>query len=105
MHLELRNFMKTVTDAGTRERLTTLEHLVPALTITAERTNTGYVYVGDETVSSTQYMVELDSGDSVTISTAELGWAYGKLSMKEIYLDVSVGTDGVSVGWLDKVDD
>ena len=104
MHLELRNFMKTVTDAGTREQLTSLEKMVPALTITAERTNTGYVYVGDKTVSSTQYMVELDAEDSVTISAAELGWPRGMLSIKDIYLDVSVSTDGVAVGWLDKID-
>ena len=104
MHLEIRNFMKTVTAADTREPLTSLEVTPPALTITAERTNTGYVYVGDGSVSSTKYMVELDSGDSVTISAAELGWPYGMLSIKAIYLDVSVSGDGVSVGWLDKID-
>jgi predicted nucleotidyltransferase len=97
--------MKTVTTAGTREQLTSLSTLVPALVITAERTNTGYVYVGDKSVSSTEYAVELDSGDSFRISAAELGWPYGKISMDTIWLDVSVSTDGVSVAWLDKVDD
>ena len=102
--LKLRHLTKAVTTAGTREQLTTASLKVPAVMIQAEVSNTGQVYAGDNQVSATDCGVELDSGDSITISAAELGWAEGKIDLSTIWLDVSVSTDGVWCTYLERED-
>ena len=96
MELKPRTFRKTVTTAGTREQLTTSGKAVPAVIIQAESTNTGIVYVGDNQVSSTNG-IELNANDSITLTNDDMGSSDAKISLKDIWLDVSVGTDGVNV--------
>ena len=69
----------------------------------AEVSNTGQVYVGDDQVSSTSCGVELDSGDSITLDAAQLGFAEGKIRLKDIWLDVGTSTDGVWCMYLERV--
>jgi hypothetical protein len=102
MYLKIRHLTKTVTTAGTRERLTTSDLKVPAVLIQAEVSNTGQVYVGDNQVSSSSCGIELDSGDSITLSAASMGWANGQISLKDIWLDVEVSTDGVWCTYLER---
>jgi len=98
-----RCFTKAVTTAGTREQLTTAELYAPAVLIQAEVSNTGQVYVGDKAVSSANTGIELDSGDSITLSASDLGWTGALISLKDIWLDVSVSTDGVWCTYLQEV--
>ena len=98
------HFMKTVTTAATREQLTTAEKHVTSATIQAEISNTGYVYVGNSSVSSTQYAWLLVAGASVSLDAIKLGLADAKIDLSEIWLDVQVSTDGVSVGYLEQVE-
>ena len=98
------HFMKTVTTATTREQLTTAERHVTSAIIQAEITNTGYVYVGNSTVSSTDYFALLVAGASVSLDALSLGLSDAKIDLSEIWLDVSVSTDGVSVGYLETVE-
>ena len=104
MYLKPYAFLKTVTAAAAQERLTTSNVQVPAVVITAERSNTGYVYVGDKEVSSTQYGADLSAGDSIRILAADYGWADAKISLKDIWLDVSVSGDGVSAMYLERAE-
>ena len=68
----------------------------------AEVSNTGQIYVGDNQVSSTSCGIELDSGDSITLNAASLGWAEGKIDLSAIWLDCSVSTDGVWCTYLER---
>ena len=96
MALKPHCFLKTVTTATTREQLTTGIIDVPAALLQAELSNTGYVYVGDDQVSSTNYGVCLAAGDVYTLSAETLGWSKAYISLKDIWLDVGTSTDGVS---------
>ena len=76
---------KTVTTAGTRVQLATTT-AVASLTIKAKRTNTGSIYVGDSTVTSSTGFI-LAAGDSISLDISDLA---------TIYLDSSVNAEGVS---------
>jgi hypothetical protein len=102
MHLIPHCFLSTVTTAATRERLTESDIKVPAVLLQAEKSNTGAVYIGDNQVSSTNYGVNLAAGDSVTISSKDFGLAAANISLKDIWLDVGVSTDGVSVLYMER---
>lgn len=104
MKAKIRHFMKAVTAAGTRERLTSSEMDAPAVMIQAESTNTGKIYVGDNQVSSTSYGADLAASDSVTFRAEDLGMANVKISLDDIWLDTSVSTDGVSVIYLERIE-
>ena len=104
MHYKIRHFMSTVTTAATRERLTTLDIKTPKVMLMAERSNTGYVYVGDNQVSATSYGVDLAATDSVVFTAQDLGMASGDILLSEIWLDVSVSTDGVGVTYYERIE-
>lgn len=104
MYLKPYAFLSTVTAAQTREQLTTSNAKVPAVALAAELSNTGSVYVGDNQVSSTRYGVELRAGDSVKMAAVDFGYTDAKLSLKDVWLDVSVSGDGVSVMYLERGD-
>lgn len=76
---------KTVATAGTAEALAA-STTVKSVVIKALYSNTGTVYVGDSSVSSTTG-IELAAGDSVALEIDDLS---------KIYLDVSVSGEGVS---------
>ena len=69
------------------------------MTISAERSNTGFIYVGDGQVSSTYYGIDLDAADSITFTAVDLGIP-GFISLSDIWIDCSVSGDGVSVMFL-----
>jgi len=97
-------FLSTVGTATTQERLTPLDLTVGAVLITAERSNTGYVYIGDENVSSTHYGADLSAGDSIRMTAIDFGYEAGtQISLTDIWLDVSVSGDGVSVMYMEEV--
>lgn len=102
MALKPHCFLKTVTADTTQERLITSNISVPAVLLQAELSNTGYVYVGDSEVSATNYGVCLSAGDVYTLSAEELGWGKSFISMKDVWLDVSVAGDGVSCMYLER---
>ena len=74
-----------VTTAGTRVQLPNVS--CREVTIIAKRTNTGYIYAGKNTVSSTVYGVELAAKDSFTFPVK---------NANEIYIDSSVSGEGIS---------
>ncbi len=101
MYFKPQCFIKTTTVAA---RLTTSDIKVSAVTIQAERSNTGYVYIGDDQVSATNYGIDLASADSYSITAQELGLASADISLKDIWFIPSVGADGVSVTYWERVE-
>ena len=101
--VKIRHFMSAVTTAGTRERLTTSNLKVASAMIKAEASNTGIVYIGDDQVSATDYGVDLSAGDTIELTSDDLGWADAKILLNNVWLDVSVSTDGVSVTYFERV--
>jgi len=79
------NGINTVATAGTQEALASSQ-AVKSVTIKALSTNTGLIYVGDSSVSSTTGL-QLSAGDSVSLDIANLA---------TVYIDSAVNGEGVS---------
>lgn len=104
MYLKPHSFRKTVSSAGTRERLTTSDIRVISVTIQAIQANTNDVYAGDDQVSSSKG-IELDSTDSITLDAKNYGMGQATISLKDIWLDVDTGGEGVNVLYLQATSD
>ncbi len=106
MYVRPNSFIKTVAATATPERLVAAATATKArsVIIQAERSNTGNVYVGDSNVDAgSDYGVDLGAADSVTLSAADVGGKEGYISLRDIWLDVSIAGDGVSVLYLEEV--
>lgn len=79
------NGKKTVTTAGTRVTLASSQ-AIKSVCIKALQTNSGYIYVGDGSVSSTTG-IQLLAGDTVSLDISNLA---------TVYLDSSVNGEGVT---------
>jgi hypothetical protein len=85
----LKGGKKTVTTAGTAERISTTQSGVTSIVIRAETTNTGQIFVGDADVASTDN-AGLDAGESLSMPL----WL-SPISLTNIWIDASMSTDGV----------
>lgn len=79
------NNKKTVTTAGSRVALATTT-AIKSVTVKALASNTGLIYVGDSTVSSTNGF-QLSAGETVSMDIADLA---------TVYIDSAVSLEGVS---------
>lgn len=91
---------KSVTTAGTRVQITSIQLYVYSVIIQALGSNTGKIYVGDSNVSSTQCYAELPAYGTTTLD----GWNKEKgtmelLDLSKIYIDSSVNGEGVHIGY------
>jgi hypothetical protein len=80
------NGKTSVATPGTQVVLASSQAILSGVTIKAEADNTGIIYVGDSTVQSSDGF-ELAAGEQVFIEIANLS---------TVWIDASVGTDGVS---------
>lgn len=80
-------FVTAVATAGTRVQLAS-NTVVNGFIIEAPSTNTGIIYVGGATVSSTAYGAELQAGQSTSVMIS---------NTNKIYIDASVSADKASV--------
>jgi len=96
---ELRTKQVAVTTAGTRVALSATKKLVSKLWIKAKSANTGLIYLGDSTVSSTVGFV-LSAKEEI-----DLFAVYAKdnyvVDLNEIYIDSSVNGEGISVAYFE----
>lgn len=76
---------KTVTTAGTRVQLSAISVPTLRITVRANSANTGYVYVGGSTVSSTSG-IYLGPQDSLLLAVGNLN---------AVYIDADVNGEGV----------
>lgn len=86
----IRDGRKTVTAAGTAERLVSSNTSCRKVTIMAELDNTGYIVVGDSTVvatPATRRGIPLSAGVSLTLDVEDL---------YAIYIDAETSGDGVT---------
>lgn len=86
---------KIVTTAGTRVALSATKKLLSKLKIRALTTNTGAIYIGDVTVSSTigyplAAGVEIDL-DSLLVNDDDV------IDISKIYIDSAVNLEGVAL--------
>ena len=82
---------KDVTTAGTRERIKSSDSFCFFATIQAKQTNAGEVYVGGDTVSSSDGG-QLLAGDSITFPVVARWYKY---NLKDVWVDAATDGDGV----------
>ena len=97
---------KTVTTAGTRVALSATALYVGAVYIEAEEGNSGKIYVGDATVSSSKYASVLAAGESFQIASegvigtgCEQSYYHDAINLAEIYIDASANNQSVQVSY------
>lgn len=95
------NSSLTVTTAGTRVQVTTDITIKPStIYFEALGTNTGFIYIGGSSVSSTNYIARLSAGQAVAFSSDHIGSsAIPKSSidyqLSGFYIDCSVSGEKV----------
>jgi len=87
---------KAVTTAGTRVQLSSTQILVVSLSIQASSSNTGVIYVGGPTISSTRG-VALSAGDTLALLPMARQNEY--YDLRSIWLDASVSAEGVTYAY------
>jgi len=96
---------KTVTTAGTEIQATSSTTIKPSsVYFEAAAANTGYIYIGLSTVTSTVYIARLSAGQGFTITSDALG-ANTRLSasgiqLSAIYIDSSVNGEKVQMTYM-----
>lgn len=85
---------KTVTTAGTRLPVSTTSQFSRLVIIQANTGNSGNIFLGDSTVSSSVFGVKLVAGASVTFGN---GGYDAKFDLSQFYADTSNSGDGYSV--------
>ena len=90
---------KTVATAGTRVQLSTTDLFVSSLYLEALKTNTGDIFVGDSTVSSTAYMACIAAREGFNIAADLVDGANSKvlINLKNLYVDSSVNGEKVQL--------
>lgn len=86
---------KAVTTAGTAVQLEATGIRCSAIIIQALPANTGYIYVGDSTVASTNGFA-LGAEDSLMIGGANRRGGDDEFIASDIYIDSSVNGEGVT---------
>lgn len=89
---------KTVTTAGTEVPLVTSALYAVSVYIEAKVGNTGYIYVGDSSVTSTLHTTRLSAGAGFSFGSSGDGRGIGgEINIASIYIDSSVNGEGVNV--------
>lgn len=98
--LVLKHLRKTVTTAGTAVALVASKTMVRGVMIQAETDNTGKIYVGDSSVSSSDCAVDLVAGNAVSLDAPNMGIGEAEsFDLALVYIDSSVNGDGVNVSY------
>lgn len=95
--VKLNHFKKTVALAGTAEPLIAINTIIQSIVIQAESDNSGKIYIGNNTVSSTN-TVALTAGNSLDFSGDSMGMGGDyEFDLSQIYIDADTDGDGVTV--------
>ena len=95
----------TNTTAGTRTRLTATTTILPTtIYIEAAGANTGYIYVGLITVTSTIYMARLAAGQSFSLNSDGIG-SRGRVGsigfqLSDFYIDSSANGEKAQLTYI-----
>lgn len=77
-------------------QISTTNEYVLAVTIQAKKANTGKIYVGDSSVSSTRCQ-QLEPGESVTIAGQEFPAGLDEVNLADLWFQPSVAAEGVNI--------
>ncbi|NQW16762.1 MAG: hypothetical protein HQ478_04675 [Chloroflexi bacterium] len=91
--MPLNSMKKAVTTGGVAERLNASDQLVRSAIVRSQSTNTGSVYVGDATISSSG--PGLVPGDSLSLRADPF------LNLFDIFVDADQNGDGVDVWFIE----
>ncbi len=94
----------TNTTAGTRTQVNSSVTQVTSVYFEALSTNTGVIYIGDSTVTSTKYMTRLAVSAGFNLSAGGNFGGFGaEINLSTLYIDSSVSGDKVQVTFLTRV--
>jgi hypothetical protein len=88
----------TVTSAGTRVQLTASDIAAYAVLIQANPANTGNIFVGDSTVSSSNGAI-LEPGDFFVVEP-DISEEMDEVNLSDIYIDAATNNDSVRVQYM-----
>lgn len=99
----LKHLMKAVATAGTQVTLSATDLFVLAASIQVENDNTGTIVIGGPTVSTSDYgaLLPIPTAGVLSPSFNLARPDKGNLNLKEVWIDASVSTDGVSVTYIE----
>lgn len=89
----------TVTTAGTRVQVTSIDTPVAAVWVQAHPSNTGAIYVGNETVDSTHGII-LHPGRAVEFTPPEIRGNELEFILSDFYLDAETNGDSAIVWYI-----
>ncbi len=87
---------KTVTTAGTRVTLVAANTFTASVVIQAKCANTGYIYLGDATVSSTNG-IRLAACEKIGLTFDPVQGTNNPIDLLKWYIDSSVNSEGVNL--------
>lgn len=92
----------SLTSAGTRQRFVTSSTVAQAVIVTALPANTGAIYIGDVTVSSTKAACVLAPGNMLIIPAVDVGGGLSDFDLNTWYFDGLTTGNKLHVGYLQK---
>lgn len=88
---------KDVAVAGTAEALGAAVDRATSLLIQAKSTNTNNIYLGDSSVSSTNFGIKLAAGESFPVGSDKGKRGFSQLmNLSKLFLDVDTNGEGVT---------
>lgn len=87
----------TIATAGTRQQLTATSTAVLSVIVQADSLNTGKIYVGDSSVSSSSG-IELAAGEAFVIEPQYFG--DNEINLSDIYLDTATNNNVARIQYI-----
>lgn len=91
-----------VAAAGSGQQISSSNLTVLSAVIQAKPGNTGNVFIGGSTVSSSSYGVVLSPGESLSLSKDALKPSSSGINLAEVYIDAATTSDGVTIFYTSK---
>lgn len=91
--MPLNSMKKAVTTGGVAERLNSTDQLVRSAIVRSQASNTGSIYIGDATISSSG--PGLVPGDSISLRADPF------LNLFDVFIDADQNGDGVDVWFIE----
>lgn len=98
--MAVNSVVKTVTTAGTAERISATSILVSTVTFRAIKGNTNDVYIGDSSVANTY--PDLDANQTITFEAPTIAGNVEGIDLKNVWVDADTNGEGVDV-WYNSI--
>ena len=81
-----------VATAGTRVQFSATRNVFCSLTVQSDPENANYVYIGDSSVSSSNFFIKLGPGDSLPLISSE----GDSINLQNLWADAAVNDEDVN---------